>query len=268
MTNTLTVAGGTLGYDVTGPADGKLVICSPGMGDVRQEYRFLAPLLARAGYRVATVDLRGHGDSSVGWDSYAPEVASADLLALIRHLGGGPAVLIGASYSPSMAVAAAADEPGAVAGLVLISMFTGNPRLNPIMKALSGLVMSRAGLWLAYYGSLYNAKPADFADYRARLKANLRQPGRMAAVKAAGTVDKTAANARMPEIACPTLVVYGGKDPDFPDPAAEARAAMAMLSGTGARLEIVEDAKHYPHVEEPDRVAGMVLPLLAEAFGA
>lgn len=267
MANTLTVPGGTIGYDVAGPTHGKLVICSPGMGDVRQEYRFLVPLLVQAGYRVVTADLRGHGDSSANWDSYAPEVASADLLALIDNLGG-PAVLIGTSYSPAMVVAAAADEPGAVAGLVLISMFTGNPTLNPIMKALSGLVMSRPGFWLTYYRSLYNAKPADFADYCARLKANLRQPGRMAAAKAAGTVDKTAANARAPEITCPTLVVYGGQDPDFPDPAAEARTAAAMLSGTKARVEIIEDAKHYPHVEAPDRVAKAVLPLLAEAFGA
>ena len=33
------------------------------MGDLRSVYRFLAPELVGAGYRVATMDLRGHGDS-------------------------------------------------------------------------------------------------------------------------------------------------------------------------------------------------------------
>ena len=268
MTNYLNVPGGTIGYDVIGPADGRLVVCAPGMGDIRQQYRFLAPLLASAGYRVATMDLRGHGDSSVGWDSYAPEVVADDMLALVDELGGGPAVLVTNSYSPSMAIWVAAEAPEKVAGTVLISMFTSNPKINPIMRLISGLVMGSAGLWPTYYKSLYTAKPADFAEYCAGLRANLRQPGRMTAVKAMGTADKSTANGRASEVSCPTLVIYGGKDPDFPDVPAEARTAAAMLSGTTARVEILPEAKHYPHVEEPDRVAEAVLPLLKEAFGA
>jgi alpha-beta hydrolase superfamily lysophospholipase len=36
---------------------------------IGQAYRFLAPRLALAGYRLANADLRGQGESSMGWAS-------------------------------------------------------------------------------------------------------------------------------------------------------------------------------------------------------
>jgi pimeloyl-ACP methyl ester carboxylesterase len=266
MTKTefLDVPGGRLAYDVQGPADGPLVVCAAGMGEIRSAYRFLAPRLAAAGYRVATVDLRGHGESSARWDTYAPEAVGADLLALVDHLGG-PAVLVGTSYSPSSAVWAVNRAPEKIAGLVLISMFTANPAVNPLLRLVSGLVMSRAGLWLTYYKSLYATVPADFAAHRARLKASLKRNG-MAPVKAMGLADKTEANRGLADVRCPTLALYGAKDPDFPDPAAQAAEARRLLPH--ATVELVDGVKHYPATEAPDAVAPAVLKLLGEAFGA
>jgi len=86
MTEFLDVAGGRIAYDVTG--EGPLVVLSHGIGDRRQAYRFLAPKLAQAGYRVANADLRGHGESSMGWKSVTGKAAitrtdiAGDLLAL------------------------------------------------------------------------------------------------------------------------------------------------------------------------------------------
>ena len=56
MTEFLDIEGGRIAYDVTGT--GPLVVLSHGIGDRRQAYRFLAPQLAQAGYRVASADLR------------------------------------------------------------------------------------------------------------------------------------------------------------------------------------------------------------------
>jgi pimeloyl-ACP methyl ester carboxylesterase len=64
---------GRLAYDVTG--QGPLVIASPGLGDGRQSFRFLVAELAGAGYRIATMDLRGHGQSSTGWPCAVPKLA-------------------------------------------------------------------------------------------------------------------------------------------------------------------------------------------------
>src|ERR1700759_2413969 len=95
-TKVVDVEGGRIAYEVLG--DGPLVVLSPGMADTRSTYLFLAPLIAGAGYRVAGVDPRGHGESSVPWDSYPHADTAGDLLAVVRKLGG-PAALVGQSFS-------------------------------------------------------------------------------------------------------------------------------------------------------------------------
>ncbi len=56
MTEFVDVPGGRIAYEVT--ASGPLAVLSHGIGVRRQAYRFLAPMLAQAGYRVASADLR------------------------------------------------------------------------------------------------------------------------------------------------------------------------------------------------------------------
>ena len=85
QTHFVDVPGGQIAYDDTGGA-GPLIVCTPGIGDRRQLYRFLRPALAEAGYRVATMDLRGHGESSTGWPVYSAAALGSDIVALIRHL--------------------------------------------------------------------------------------------------------------------------------------------------------------------------------------
>ncbi len=121
MTDHLTVEDGTLAYEVTGA--GPLVVLAHGMGDDRQAYRHLVPHLVGAGYRVASVDLRGCGESSAVWPSYGRTAIAGDLLALVRHLGG-PAVLVGHSISGGAVTIAAAQEPELVTALVELTPFT------------------------------------------------------------------------------------------------------------------------------------------------
>ena len=84
---------GGIAYDVQG--SGPLVICLPGMGTTRGVFRFLAPALATAGYRVATMDLRGHGESDASFHGYDDIAAGGDALGLIGMIGEDRAVLTG-----------------------------------------------------------------------------------------------------------------------------------------------------------------------------
>ncbi len=127
MTEFLDVPGGRIAYDVTG--SGPLVVLCHGIGDRRQAYRFLVPMLAQAGYRVANADLRGHGESSMGWASITRTDVAGDLLALTGHLGG-PAVIAGHSISGGAATIAAAKQPEQVSGIVEINPFTKTQRLD------------------------------------------------------------------------------------------------------------------------------------------
>jgi len=64
MTNSiqyLTRPGGRIAFERTG--EGPLIVCIPGMGDLRTSYRHTTPALVAAGFSVITMDLRGHGDS-------------------------------------------------------------------------------------------------------------------------------------------------------------------------------------------------------------
>lgn len=252
--------GGRIAYDDTG-GPGPLVLCAPGMGDVRGVYRFLTPKLVAAGYRVVTMDIRGHGESSADWPDYTPRAAGEDMIALLRHLAAGPAVVVGESFTPASAIWAAAQAPELVAGIVLCAPFASDPKPNPFVKVLAALVTRFPALWVRFYRSLYPvAPPADLPAYLDALRANLAEPGRMAALRAMARAPKAECNDRIGEVACPVLIVMGTKDPDFPDPAAEA----GLIADRAADATVVMvDAGHYPPAERPDATAAALLRFLA-----
>jgi pimeloyl-ACP methyl ester carboxylesterase len=264
-TQFLKMPGGQVAYDDTG-GTGPLVICAPGLGDMRQQYRFLAPRLVAAGFRVVTMDLPGHGESSVDWPDYSPASVGADIVAMIRHLGASKAFIIGNSMAGGSAVWAAAEIPDNVAGIVMIDPFTRVIPTSSALLAFLKVAMLRPwgpSFWSMYYGSLYkSAPPADLDSYRAALVANLKQPGRIEATKALIFASQAPCEARIPKVHAPVLVVMGTRDSDFDDPAKEADWVATHLHG---KKLMVDGAGHYPHVEYPDIVAGAIVGFMREA---
>lgn len=258
---------GRVAYDVAG--NGPLVVCVPGMGDLRSTYRHLVPQLVSAGYRVATMDLRGHGDSDATFDAYDDVAAGSDLVALVGQLGG-PAVLIGNSMGAGAAAWAAAEAPALVRGLVLIGPFV---RMTPV--SLVAVLAFRLALlkpwgpaaWRSYYARLYpSRKPDDLPAHVAAIRADLARPGRWEAFVRTTHTSHAPVEARLGEVRAPTLVVMGTKDPDFKDPAAEARWVAERLAG---RVLLVQGSGHYPQAEYPEIVGPAVERFLGElASGA
>src|SRR5262245_14105660 len=274
MTEFLEVDGGRIAYDVSG--SGPLVVLSHGMGDTRTGWRFLVPRLVAAGYRVATPDLRGLGESSVGFPAYSRTETAEDLLALIRHLGG-PAGSVGHSYSGGAATIAAAREPESVAGIVELDSFTRAQKLDiaglirnghhrkGITLLLSAGMLGNIGLWERYLNHAYpGVKPADWDQQIAAMRANLSEPGRMKALQAMGRSAPKDAGAVLPEVRCPALVVAGSLDPDWADPRAEVDGIVAAMPAGTAAVAMVDGAGHYPHVQYPERVAEILLPFLKD----
>ena len=277
MTEFLDVPGGRIAFDVTG--SGPLVVLSHGIGDRRQAYRFLAPMLAQAGYRVANADLRGHGESSMGWASITRTDVAGDLVALTGHLGG-PAVIVGHSISGGAATIAAATRPDLVAGIVEINPFTrkvqyslgGLLRVRRYRRCLFLLTGTRVfrslGLWMRYLNVAYPAKPADYAGYMAALAAKLREPGRMAEFMKTFKSTPADAAAQLPNVRRPAVVIMGTLDPDFADPQAEGDAIVAAMPAGVGTAATVDGAGHYPHAQSPEAVADLVIPFLKEHAGA
>jgi len=274
-TRYLDVPGGRVAYDYNDAGDGPLVICVPGLGDLRASYRFLAPHLAAAGYHVATMDLRGHGDSSVGWADYGYTAIAGDALALVRALDAGPAILVGNSYGGAAVAYAAATDPAAVRALVLLDAFVRDAPLSLVQRlGVQAIAALGVSAWAYYYKSLFKATPpADLAAYVATLKANLKEPGRYDATRAmllpSVQGGHAAVSARLGDVVAPALVVMGSADPDFPDPAEEARLSAEALRGAASvQIELVAGAGHYPHVESPAVVGPAVVAFLARAGAA
>jgi pimeloyl-ACP methyl ester carboxylesterase len=273
VTEYVDLDGGRIAYDIAG--EGPLIVLSPGMGDRRQAYRFLGPMLTQAGFRVAAADMRGHGDSSLGWPSITRTDVAGDLVALIRQLGG-PAIIVGHSLSGGAATIAAATAPDLVKGIVEVGPFTKTQSVSPggllrIRRYRRGMtllgemqILRSLKAWLRYLDLAYPEKPADYAAYMTALRAKLSEPGRMAEFLKTGKSTPADADAQLSHISCPALIIMGDEDPDFPDPQAEADAIVAkMPAGLGA-VAMIKGAGHYPHAQSPDEVFGFITGFVRE----
>jgi pimeloyl-ACP methyl ester carboxylesterase len=261
---------GRIACEVTG--EGPLVVCMPGMGDLRSSYRFLAPALVERGYRVATVDLRGHGDSDATFTTYDDAAAGSDLLAVVEMLGGAPAALVGNSMAAGAAVWAAAEKPESIAGLVLVGPFVREVPIPVWQRMAFRLALMKPwgpAAWTGYYPKFFaDHRPPDLAEHQARIRENLRKPGHWKAFVATTHTSHAVVEPRLEEVGVPSLVVMGERDPDFPDPAAEARLVVARVGGGRVQNEglMVPGSGHYPHADSPEVVVPAVANFLGRVF--
>jgi pimeloyl-ACP methyl ester carboxylesterase len=275
MLEQLDVGEGTIAYDVTGT--GPLVVLAHGMGDSRHSYRFIAPELVAAGYRVANVDIRGCGDSSTGWSSYERTDIAGDLISVVRHLGG-PAVIVGQSISGGAATIAAATAPDVIVGIVELAPFTRkqsfdlvgilrNKHVRTGMAQLTKVMMSSSLKgWMAYLDIAIPAKPADWADERARIETALTQPERMKVLHAMTRTSPADAGAHLAGVRCPVLLIEGSADPDWADPRAEGERIVNDLQNGLGTVEVIDGAGHYAHAEAPVKVLALILPFLGRTL--
>lgn len=84
----------------------------------------------------------------------------------------------------------------------------------------------------------------------------------MAVVSKMGMSAPTDAGACLDAIQCPALVIQGTLDPDWADPKAEGEGIVAAMPAGLGRLEMIEGAGHYPHVQFPAEVATAILAFL------
>lgn len=256
-THFLELADGTIAYDDAGT--GPLIVATPAMLDLRSELRFLTPLLVEAGFRVVTVDQRGMGETSGSWPAYGSLPLAEDLTELIRHLDAGPAIIYGTSNGAAAGVNVAARDPELVRGLVLAAPFVRDGRMSWIQRQLMKITRVRfltLPIYMSYFPKWEPRRPADFAAHAAKLKANLKEPGRENVIRAY-LLEQThrEAERRLAMVDVPSLVIMGTADVDWPDPAAEARWIVERL---GSKLLMLEGTGHHPHVDYADEIARAV----------
>ncbi|HQI66538.1 MAG TPA: alpha/beta hydrolase, partial [Rhodoglobus sp.] len=138
------------------------------------------------------------------------------------------------------------------------------PSVGVAMRLAFRVLMARpwaAAVWKGYLPSLYKGRaPEDQAEYLATVAAALKRPGYGAAFSRTTRTTHAPAEAALPAVSAPALVIMGELDPDFPDPAAEAAWIGEQLSAT---VVMVAEAGHYPQSQRPDVVVPAVESFLA-----
>lgn len=251
---------GSIAVDVTG--SGPLVVCVPGMGESKASFRHLTPLLVNAGYRVAVMDLRGHGDSSTEFSTYDDSAAASDIIELIDALEGAPATIIGNSMGAAAAVLVAAQRPEIVNRLVLIGPFLRDHSSQLVQLLMRAALSKPWGpwVWRSYYRSLFGQTvPPDHDEHTRSTLELLRRPGRWKAFQKTSQTSHSHAEASLPKVSAPTLVIMGEVDRDFKDPESEAKWAAETLHG---EYRMMLGAGHYPMGEQPKAVFTHLLPFL------
>lgn len=265
--------GDGVGYEVREAGDGPPVLLLHGFTGSATSWGALLQALTGA-HRVIAVDLLGHGGSDAPADParHAVERQAADLAALLRQLGAAPAAVVGYSFGARIALRLALDEPETVERLILESPSAGiaDPAARATRRAADGRwarLLETDGLeafadaWETQplFASRRRLPDEDRRRVREALLGN-RAAGLAASLRGAGQGAMEPLDDRLPEVRQPTLVLAGALD------AVGRERAEAVATGIpGARLGIIPDAGHAPHLESPAAFRRHVLAFLAPA---
>ncbi len=140
---TLDWGGRQISYELDGPADGPGFVLVNGLTQYIKIWEPFREALAGKGFRVATFDLLGQGNSDKPSLFIGQDDQVAVLRALIAELGQRPVFLAGISFGAVIALRYAIAHSDKIAGLVPMSAFAElSPQLALLGSALrTGLIL-------------------------------------------------------------------------------------------------------------------------------
>ncbi|MFC7157054.1 alpha/beta fold hydrolase [Halomarina halobia] len=246
-------------YEAVGDSSDPPVVCLHTAGAEGRQWRYVAPQLAEAGYRVVVPDLPGHGKSyPVDWRVHTSihehaefVVAFAAALGLERpaiagcSIGGATALDVAVHHAPEISAAVVMEAAGRTRGAALGRF--AHPHACPGWQSV---------LDYSVIDSTGDVGPVR----REELKWQHR------GAQAAATNDLQAwadhdVTDRLADATCPVLLVRGAADffvqDDVFDRTVEGLPDVetAVLDGVG----------HYPMMEAPDRVSTLVSGFLDDS---
>jgi len=223
----------------------------------------VGPLVA-AGLRVIRYDLRGHGSSSRPDFDYRVSDHAQDAFSILDGAEVSRAAVIGYSIGGGVGLEMALTEPDRVSRLGLLSpvlpdrpfeaAFFDNLRQVARVARTEGIGAAMVGPWMTsplWASSLARPGVAE------RLEAIVRNfPGADYLATERDTPQRDwVVPDRLAEIDIPTCVAVGARE--MPGFRAWAKEIAAGIPGAG--LEILDGLGHLHFLEDPDRVAGLIL---------
>ena len=229
-------------------------------------------------HRVILLDRPGHGWSERDADDASPARQAAMLAEALERLDVGRAIVVAHSFAGSVATALALEDPGRVAGLVLIApvlypwstgiawyySLAATPVLGPLFA--HTLAVPVGSLLMQPVAAAVFAPqeaPADYAE-RAAIALVLRPQTFLANARDVAGLNAfvTRQAPGYASIKAPTVIIAGDRD-TIVSPDIHARALAAKLPNS--KLVVLEGVGHMPHHVAPDRVVAAIDEVTAEA---
>jgi pimeloyl-ACP methyl ester carboxylesterase len=261
-----TVTANGIEFAVLTEGSGPLALCLHGFPDSAHTWRHLLPALAEAGYQAVAPFMRGYAPTALARDGdYRLDRLVEDAVGLHEALGGDDrAVLIGHDWGAEAAYGAASLAPGRWRRVVTIAVpppaldarifsdydqlkrlfyvfFFNTPGADAVVAANDMAFLDR--LWADW------SPGYDATEDLQLVKECLRAPANLAA--ALDYYRAGAEPAFVPAPPRPVLYLHGDRDGCI-DVALTAGAAAHL--GSDSRVEVVQNAGHFLHLEQPDAV--------------
>ncbi|MBI5949854.1 MAG: alpha/beta fold hydrolase [Chloroflexi bacterium] len=209
-------------------------------------------------FRVVTVDLLGHGESDSPEDAapYAPGPAMDRLEALFDHLGYDRVLLCGHSLGGALALRFAIERPDRLEGLIVINSSSASG--TPAWRATVGPRMAEMGARVRAEGTDFLRRGSTYPAASRRLPPLARDQlagdfDRLEWAGVAGTAEALIPNVnvfeRIPELAVPTLLVFGDRDADV---MSFAEGFIDAVPEEVRRVVTIPGAGHAANLERPD----------------
>jgi pimeloyl-ACP methyl ester carboxylesterase len=272
----LTLHGNPVAYRIAG--EGPALLLIHGMAGCSDTWLPVMEPLART-HTVIAPDLAGHGASAKPRGDYSLGALASGLRDLLVLLGHERATVVGHSLGGGVAMQFAYQFPERCERLVLVSSGGLGAEVSMLLRALSAPgaeyvlalgtapVFRQAGASVGRFLSRIGIRPAPGAREVWRSYEALGDPDTRTAFfhTLRAVVDmrgqRVSARDRLYLAAMmPMLIVWGERDPLIPvTHAHETHEAIPS-----SRLEIFENAGHFPHRDEPKRFARAVESFIAE----
>jgi 3-oxoadipate enol-lactonase len=256
-----------LHYEISGPADGPVVVLGPSMGTTLHMWQ---PMLDAVGerWRVIRFDHRGHGGTPGPAGPYTIEDLGRDVLDLLDTLDLARVSYCGLSLGGMIGAWLGVHAPERIDRLALLCTAAYLPpaegwltraatvRATGGTESVAEAVLAR---WFTapFLASRVEERMDEVAQYR-KMLTGIAAEGYAGCCEAIASMDQ---RADLPRIGAPTLVVSGLADPSTPPEFGEEIA----LRVPGARFVVVEQAAHLASVERPAEVGRLVAAHFAGA---
>ncbi|RAZ83063.1 carboxylesterase [Mesorhizobium hawassense] len=199
-------------------------------------------------YKVVRINLPGHGLSPrPPGRSYTIEAFADDVLEVFLRLDIRQAVLVGLSMGGTIAQSFTLAHPERVQALVLVGAtphgLGEDVNVDNVLKAIDdlGVVQASQNVIERSFGSAASQELLDFA------RQEVAQTPDFVAREAIASLNASDTRSRLGDIRVPTLVVVGNEDVITPP----AESVILAASIPDSRLEVIEDAGHFPMLEQP-----------------